>query len=138
MSGGGLCLGGISVQGVSSGGLYPGGLCLGVSVQGRGFRGETPPYGNEWAVRILLECILVPKNTFTKKIFINNSQEILVFFAFCGFPVAAQPSEWPLTLAIISSVSGITGAGSERTVSSIAAGLILTPVSYKYLRYIIL
>ena len=41
----GLCPGGVSVQG----GLCPGGLC----------HGDPPPYGNERAVRILLECILV-------------------------------------------------------------------------------
>ena len=59
---GGLCPGGcgvsipgVSVQGVSLpggvsvwGGLCPGGLYYG-----------DPPYGNERAVRILLECILV-------------------------------------------------------------------------------
>ena len=50
----------VSVQGVSfQGVLCPGGslsresLSRGVSVT------ETPPYGNERAVRILLECILV-------------------------------------------------------------------------------
>ena len=41
---GGLCSGRVSVKG----GLCPGGLCHG-----------DPPYGNERAVRILLECILV-------------------------------------------------------------------------------
>ena len=65
--GGGLCPRGslsglgVSVQGVSvqvggslsRGSLTQEGLCLGVSVR------ETPQYGNEWAVHILLECILV-------------------------------------------------------------------------------
>ena len=45
---GGLCSGGVSVRG---------GLCLGGSLLGR-----TPPYSNERAVRILLECILVTKS----------------------------------------------------------------------------
>ena len=50
----GLCLG-VSVHG---GSLF-GGLCLRrISVQGVSVR-ENPPYGNERAVRILLECILV-------------------------------------------------------------------------------
>ena len=40
---------GVSVQGVSFGG----------SLFGRVSIRETPPYGNERAVRILLECILV-------------------------------------------------------------------------------
>ena len=63
---GGLCPGmtGVSVQGISGGG----GLCPGtrgifqsrVSVQG-GLcqRPPPPPYGKEWAARILLECSLV-------------------------------------------------------------------------------
>ena len=44
--------------------LCPGGLCLGevsvqeISVQGVSVQGD-PPYGNELAVRFLLECILV-------------------------------------------------------------------------------
>ena len=60
---GGLCPGGslgVSVQGesLSREGLCPGGgLCLGVSVQGGSLSGR-PPYSNERAVRILLECIL--------------------------------------------------------------------------------
>ena len=60
---------GVSVQG----GLCPGGLCPGVSVQEGlcpegslsggvclgGFCQGYLPYGTEWAVHILLECILV-------------------------------------------------------------------------------
>ena len=58
----GLCpgLGGVSVQdwGISVQGV--GGLCPGVSVQRVVSVRETPLlYGNERAVRILLECILV-------------------------------------------------------------------------------
>ena len=60
----------VSVQGLSTpGGLCPGGLCLGeVSVQGGlcpgvsvwgGSPSWRPPYSNDRAVRILLECILV-------------------------------------------------------------------------------
>ena len=71
---GNLCRGGISVQGESlSGVLCPGGsvsrrqkgvsiqggLCLGASLSGR------PPIRNVWAVRILLECILVPFSVIT-------------------------------------------------------------------------
>ena len=81
---GGLCPGGVSVQEClcSGGGIYlsrgvlcpgglcpgreslsrEGGLCQGVSVQGVSVT-ETPKkrslYGNEWAVRFQLECILV-------------------------------------------------------------------------------
>ena len=64
----GLCPGGLCPGGLCPGGLCPGGFCPGgLSVQrglclaGSLFGGvlETPPYGNEWAVRILLECILV-------------------------------------------------------------------------------
>ena len=58
---GGLCRGGGSVRrGFLSGGFsVPGGLCLvGVYVLGDLCPGR-PPYGNERAVRILLECILV-------------------------------------------------------------------------------
>ena len=64
---------GVSVQGALCPGrsLSRGNLCPGVSVQGESLsrRGvslskgvsftEIPPYGNERAVRILLECILV-------------------------------------------------------------------------------
>ena len=62
--GGGLCLG-VSVQeGFCLGDLCPGGLCKVGSLSrgsllGRPSRTETAPYGNERAVRILLECILV-------------------------------------------------------------------------------
>ena len=50
MTGGGLCPGGS----LSGGSLSRGGVSVwGVSVR------ETPPYGNERAVLILLECILV-------------------------------------------------------------------------------
>ena len=66
---GGLCMG-VSLQGES---LSKGGLCLGVSVWGvsvwvvlcrggllgRPLWKETPMYGNERAVRIILECIFV-------------------------------------------------------------------------------
>ena len=52
--------GGFSVQG--GGGLCPGrslsGLCPGGSLSGGSVSGR-PAYGNEWAVHILLECILV-------------------------------------------------------------------------------
>ena len=48
--GGGLCAEGRGVSVQRGGGLCPGG-----SLSGR------PPYGNEWAVSILLECILVRK-----------------------------------------------------------------------------
>ena len=63
--------GGISVQGASlSGGLCPGGggLCPWGwgSLSGRPPK-ETPMYGNERAVRILLECILVIDNSETTK-----------------------------------------------------------------------
>ena len=47
----GVCLGGICPEAVS----VQGGLCPGGSLSGR------PPYCNERAVRILLECILVQK-----------------------------------------------------------------------------
>ena len=65
LSKGGLCPEGVSVQRS----LCPGGLCLewvsiqGVSVQGDFPQTETPPYGNAWAVRILLEYILVEFNS---------------------------------------------------------------------------
>ena len=59
----GISIQGVSVQGVS----LQGGLCpSGVSVQGGLCQGDPPLdrdpllHGNEWAVRILLECILVP------------------------------------------------------------------------------
>ena len=52
LSGGGLCLG-VSGGSLSGGSLTRGSLTRGVSVRG------DPPYGNERAVRILLECILV-------------------------------------------------------------------------------
>ena len=45
---------------LSMGGLCPGGgLCQGVSLSGRGLCHGDPTYGNEQAVRILLECILI-------------------------------------------------------------------------------
>ena len=48
---GGFCLRGLCLGGsLSEGSLSVGGLCHG-----------DPPYGNEQAVRILLECILVDK-----------------------------------------------------------------------------
>ena len=53
----GLCLGGLCLEGSLSGGLCLGGLCLGGSVR-RPPR-QRPPYSNERAVCILLECILV-------------------------------------------------------------------------------
>ena len=66
----------VSVQGgLCLGGLCPGYLCLGgvsggVSVRGGGsLLGRHPPYSNERAVRILLECILVN-----------------ISFSFCIFP----------------------------------------------------
>ena len=53
--GGGLCLGGLCPVGsLSVGGLCLGGLSSDVSVR------ESRPYSNERAVRILLECIIVP------------------------------------------------------------------------------
>ena len=75
LSGGSLSAQGGSVQGVSvQGSLSRGSLSRGVSVQGEGSlclgvcvqRGSLlgrppdrdPPYGNKWAVRILLQCIL--------------------------------------------------------------------------------
>ena len=48
----GVCVQGVFVLGRGES-LSMGDLCRGVSV------GETPPYGNEHPVRILLECILV-------------------------------------------------------------------------------
>ena len=63
--------GGVSVQGAGGlcpgvGGLCPGvgGLCPGGSLSGGSLLGrpphtENPPYSNDRAVRILLECILV-------------------------------------------------------------------------------
>ena len=59
--GGGLCpsMHHRSHDQVCLGGLCPGGLCPGGSLSGRVSIRETPPYGNERAVRILLECILV-------------------------------------------------------------------------------
>ena len=76
LSGEGLCLGGLCpVDGPHSGGdlcsgdlclgdLCPGGLCPGVSLSRvasvwGGLCHVDPRYGNVWAVRILLECILV-------------------------------------------------------------------------------
>ena len=68
-SGGGLCPGeclcwGVSVQGtvsVQGVSVHGGGgsLSRGVSVWGGSLSWRHPPYGNERAVRILLECILV-------------------------------------------------------------------------------
>ena len=58
----GLCPGWISVQGrsLSRGDTVQWGLCPGESLSGGGVSvRETPLYGKEWAVRILLECILV-------------------------------------------------------------------------------
>ena len=52
VQGGGLCLGGSLSRGVSVQGGW--GLC-----QGDPLPRQRPPYGNERAVRILLECILV-------------------------------------------------------------------------------
>ena len=53
--GGGVSVRGVSVQGVS---VWVG-LCLGGLYQGLSVMETPPPYGNEWAVCILLECILV-------------------------------------------------------------------------------
>ena len=75
VQGGGLCAGGlcpvgslssgVSVQGeslsrgsLSRGIISKGSLSRGVSVQGSSLSWR-PPYNNEWAVHILLECILV-------------------------------------------------------------------------------
>ena len=59
----GFCSGAVSVQGVSvqRGGLCPEGWSLsrGVSVWGSLCQGRLPLHGEERAVRILLECILV-------------------------------------------------------------------------------
>ena len=58
---GGLCPGGSLSGGLCQGGLCPGGsLSRGISVQEGSLLGRRP-YGNEQVVRILLECILVPK-----------------------------------------------------------------------------
>ena len=68
---GGLCV---------RGGGCPGGLCpvWGFSVGGVSVR-ETPPYGNEQAVRILLECILVPTNgMMSTNSFFNGAERIPV------------------------------------------------------------
>ena len=59
-----MSLGGLCPGESLSGGLCLGGLCLGVSVQGALCQGDPadrdpPTYGNEQAVRILLECILL-------------------------------------------------------------------------------
>ena len=57
-----LCPGGVSVQGgLCLGGVCPGGVSLG---GGGGLCQADPPYGNMWAVRILLECILVDISVF--------------------------------------------------------------------------
>ena len=60
---GGVYPGGSLLRGYLSGGLCPGGLSRGVSVWGVSVQGvsvrETPLYGNERMVCILLECILV-------------------------------------------------------------------------------
>ena len=54
------CPGGGSVRGISVlGGLCPGGLCLEGDLCPGGVCHVCPPYGNERAVPILLECILV-------------------------------------------------------------------------------
>ena len=55
----GLCPGGFLPRGSLSGGLCLGGLCPGGSLCWVCVREPPPPYGNEQAVRILLECILV-------------------------------------------------------------------------------
>ena len=57
---GGLCLGGLSPEGsLSRGSLSQGSLCLGGVCSGGFLSRETPRYGKERAVHILLECILV-------------------------------------------------------------------------------
>ena len=78
---GGLCPVGVSVQGVSvqrvsvrgvpvQGVLCPGGVCL------VGLCHGNPPYSNERAVRILLECILV-KSVFIYFLFITTHKRSL-------------------------------------------------------------
>ena len=74
---GGLCPGSLCPEGSLSrgslcpgGALYPGGL-WGGSLSGR------PPYGYVWAVRILLECILVSSSMFCT---------ILLMTLLCQFP----------------------------------------------------
>ena len=73
LSTGGLCLQGVSVQGsVSRGVSVQGvsvqgfsvqeGLCPGESLSREGLCPGKPPCSNKWAVRILLECILVWKH----------------------------------------------------------------------------
>ena len=56
--------GGLCSEGSLSRGEFGGSLSRGVFVQGCLCQGDPPlrqrpPYGNEWAVHILLECILV-------------------------------------------------------------------------------
>ena len=60
-----LFTGGVSVSVLEGGGLCPGGslsggaLSRGWALSGGSLSWRPPPYGNERAVRILLECILV-------------------------------------------------------------------------------
>ena len=64
LSSGGLCPGEISVQrGVSVWGVSLSRVSLyrGISVRSGKSPDRDPPYGEEWVVRILLECILVSK-----------------------------------------------------------------------------
>ena len=62
---GGSLSGGVSVRGVSAQGALSGGgsLSMGGLCQGEP---PAPMYGNEWAVRVLLECILVLFRSTTK------------------------------------------------------------------------
>ena len=55
---GGLCLWRLCPGGLCPGGLCPGGLCPGVSVQPPRQWPPPPPYSDERAVCILLECFL--------------------------------------------------------------------------------
>ena len=73
--------GGVSVWGgLYLGGLCPGGLCPGRSVQGGlcAGGGVSVQYGNVWAVRILLECILVTGH--------NEVVEKVMFLQVCVCP----------------------------------------------------
>ena len=57
---GGLCPWGLCSGGLCPGGLCPAGLCPGrVSFMENTPERDPPPSGNDWAVHILLECILV-------------------------------------------------------------------------------
>ena len=62
----------VSIQGglCPGGSLSRGGLCLGVSLLGR------PPYGNERAVRILQECILLTNSCETSIFFLTIKDNI--------------------------------------------------------------